>query len=77
MFDTIIGTIKKLTEAGMALIALAIVVQVIFDCTDNSIKHFYPSFSYKNPSICCQLLTFYYKQNNCQGFLMNNCKSIE
>jgi hypothetical protein len=30
MFDTIIGTIKKLTEAGMALIALAIVVQVIF-----------------------------------------------
>ncbi len=30
MFDTIIGTIKKLTEAGIALIALAIVVQVIF-----------------------------------------------
>lgn len=30
MLDTIIGTIKKLTEAGMALIALAIVVQVIF-----------------------------------------------
>jgi len=30
MFDTIIGSIKKLTEAGMALIALAIVLQVIF-----------------------------------------------
>lgn len=30
MFDIIIGTIKKLTEAGMVLIALAIVVQVIF-----------------------------------------------
>lgn len=30
MFDTIIGTIKKLTEAGIALIALAVVVQVIF-----------------------------------------------
>ena len=30
MFDTIIGTIKKLTEAGIALIALVVVVQVIF-----------------------------------------------
>ncbi len=30
MFDTIIGTIKKLTEAGIALIALAVVVQIIF-----------------------------------------------
>jgi hypothetical protein len=30
MFDTIINTIKKLTEAGIALIALAVVVQVIF-----------------------------------------------
>ncbi len=30
MFDTIISTIKKLTEAGIALIALAVVVQVIF-----------------------------------------------
>ena len=30
MFDTAIGTIKKLTEAGIALIALAIVVQGIF-----------------------------------------------
>jgi hypothetical protein len=33
MFDTIIGSIKKLTEAGMALIALAIVLQVIFGPT--------------------------------------------
>tara|TARA_B100001079_G_C16014759_1_gene341800 strand:+ start:158 stop:388 length:231 start_codon:yes stop_codon:yes gene_type:complete len=30
MFETVIRTIKKLTEAGVALIALAIVVQVIF-----------------------------------------------
>ncbi len=30
MFDTIINTIKKLTEAGLSLIALAIVIQVIF-----------------------------------------------
>jgi len=30
MFDTIIGSFKKLTEAGLALIALAIVLQVIF-----------------------------------------------
>ena len=30
MIDNIVGTIKKLTEAGMALIALAIVLEVIF-----------------------------------------------
>ncbi len=30
MFDTIISPFKKLTEAGLALIALAIVLQVIF-----------------------------------------------
>lgn len=30
MFDTIIDSFKKLTEAGLALIALAIVLQVIF-----------------------------------------------
>ena len=33
MFDTIIGSFKKLTEAGLALIALAIVLQVIFGPT--------------------------------------------
>ena len=30
MFDQIIGWIKKLTEAGMSLLALVIVMQVIF-----------------------------------------------
>jgi hypothetical protein len=30
MIDNIVGTIKKLTEAGVALIALAIVLEVIF-----------------------------------------------
>ncbi|SMM98710.1 hypothetical protein SPONL_57 [uncultured Candidatus Thioglobus sp.] len=30
MFDTIISSFKKLTEAGLALIALAVVLQVIF-----------------------------------------------
>jgi len=30
MLDSVIGWIKKATEAGVALIALAIVVQVIF-----------------------------------------------
>ena len=30
LMDNIIGWIKKLTEAGVSLIALAIVVQVIF-----------------------------------------------
>lgn len=33
MFDTIIASFKKLTEAGLALIALAIVLQVIFGGT--------------------------------------------
>jgi hypothetical protein len=30
MIDNIVGIIKKLTEAGVALIALAIVIEVIF-----------------------------------------------
>ena len=30
MFDQIIGYVKKLTEAGVALLALGIVMQVIF-----------------------------------------------
>jgi len=30
MFDEIIGYVKKLTEAGVALLALGIVMQVIF-----------------------------------------------
>ena len=30
MFDQIIGYVKKLTEAGVALLALGIVLQVIF-----------------------------------------------
>ena len=30
MFDQAIATIKKLTEAGVALLALAIVAQIIF-----------------------------------------------
>ncbi len=30
MLDNVIGWVRKLTEAGVALIALAIVVQVIF-----------------------------------------------
>ena len=30
MFDNIIGWVKKLTEAGVALIALAIVLQILF-----------------------------------------------
>jgi len=30
MIDNIVGSIKKLTEAGVALIALAIVIEVIF-----------------------------------------------
>ena len=30
MFDHFIGWIKKLTEAGMSLLALGIVMQVIF-----------------------------------------------
>ena len=30
MLDNVIGWVKKLTEAGVALIALAVVVQVIF-----------------------------------------------
>lgn len=34
LFDTIIGVFKKLTEAGIALIALAIVVQVVFGGTE-------------------------------------------
>ncbi|SMN11962.1 hypothetical protein SPBRAN_161 [uncultured Candidatus Thioglobus sp.] len=33
MFDTIISSFKKLTEAGLALIALAVVLQVIFGGT--------------------------------------------
>ena len=30
MFDQIIGNVKKLTEAGVALLALGIIMQVIF-----------------------------------------------
>ena len=30
MFDQIIGYVKKLTEAGVALLALGIILQVIF-----------------------------------------------
>jgi len=30
MFDQIIGNVKKLTEAGVALLALGIVMQVLF-----------------------------------------------
>ena len=30
MFDQILGWVKKLTEAGLALLALAIIMQVIF-----------------------------------------------
>jgi hypothetical protein len=30
MFDQILGWVKKLTEAGVALLALAIIMQVIF-----------------------------------------------
>ena len=30
MFDEIIGYVKKLTEAGVALLALGIILQVIF-----------------------------------------------
>ena len=30
MFDQVIATIKKLTEAGVSLLALAIVAQIIF-----------------------------------------------
>ena len=30
MFDQIIGNLKKLTEAGVALLALGIIMQVIF-----------------------------------------------
>ena len=30
MFDQIIGNVKKLTEAGVALLALGIILQVIF-----------------------------------------------
>ena len=30
MFDQIIGWVKKLTEAGIALLALGIIMQVIF-----------------------------------------------
>jgi hypothetical protein len=30
MIDNLVGSIKKLTEAGIALIALAIVLEVIF-----------------------------------------------
>ena len=30
MFDEIIGYVKKLTEAGVALLALGIIMQVIF-----------------------------------------------
>ena len=30
MFDQIIGNVKKLTEAGAALLALGIIMQVIF-----------------------------------------------
>ena len=30
MFDEIIGYVKKLTEAGVALLALGIVMQIIF-----------------------------------------------
>ena len=30
MFDQIIGYVKKLTEAGVALLALGIVMQIIF-----------------------------------------------
>lgn len=37
LFDTIIGVFKKLTEAGIALIALAIVLQVIFGGDDGMI----------------------------------------
>jgi hypothetical protein len=33
MFDTIVNSFKKLTEAGLALIALAVVLQVIFGNT--------------------------------------------
>ncbi len=30
MFDQVVGWIKKLTEAGVALLALSIVMQIIF-----------------------------------------------
>ena len=30
MFDQVVGWIKKLTEAGMSLLALGIVMQVVF-----------------------------------------------
>ncbi len=30
MFDQVIGWVKKLTEAGVALLALSIVMQIIF-----------------------------------------------
>jgi len=30
MFDQIIGNVKKLTEAGVALLALGIVMQILF-----------------------------------------------
>ena len=30
MFDQILGCVKKLTEAGVSLLALAIIMQVIF-----------------------------------------------
>ncbi len=30
MFDQILGWVKKLTEAGLSLLALAIIMQVIF-----------------------------------------------
>ena len=30
MFDQVVGWIKKLTEAGVALLALSIVMQVVF-----------------------------------------------
>ncbi|HCI02791.1 MAG: hypothetical protein ACPH27_00775 [Pseudomonadales bacterium] len=34
MIDSIVAGIKKLTEAGIALIALAVVIQVIFGNTN-------------------------------------------
>ena len=40
IFDTIVGLAKKLTEVGVALIALAIVAQVLFG-TEAAFKMFF------------------------------------
>ena len=34
MIDRLVGLVKQLTEAGIALIALAVVIQVIFGTTN-------------------------------------------